>query len=97
MVDFSQNFVAFSNYMNFAYRTCSWHVKPEKLRPHLKRLGSSIVDLTPPNVRTKLVATLNAYSCNKITKLRPEFKFPAKIEMAFSQILAISTWSNELQ
>ena len=28
------------------------------------------------------------YSCNKI-KLRPEFKFPAKIEMAFSQMLAI--------
>ena len=28
---------------------------------------SSIVDLTPPNVRTKLVATQNAYSCNKIT------------------------------
>ena len=25
------------------------------------------------------------YSCNKIT---PEFKFPAKIEMAFSKILA---------
>ena len=27
------------------------------------------------------------YSCNK--KLRPEFKFPAKFEMASSQILAI--------
>ena len=31
------------------------------------------------------------YSCNKI-KLRPEFKFPAKIEMAFSQILAINSF-----
>ena len=26
--------------------------------------------------------------------LRPEFKFPAKIEMAYSQILAIRRWFN---
>ena len=29
--------------------------------------------------------------------LRPEFKFPAKIEMAFSQMLAIRSWYNKLQ
>ena len=28
--------------------------------------------------------------------IRSEFKFPAKIKMAFSQILAIRSWSNEL-
>ena len=32
-----------------------------------------------------------------IGQLRPEFKFPAKIEIAFSQMLAIRSWSNELQ
>ena len=32
------------------------------------------------------------YSCNKI--IRPEFKFPAKIQMAFSPIVAIRGWFN---
>ena len=66
--EISQNFGAFSKYMNFTYRTCSWHVKLklEKLRP-FEKTGVQQVNLTPPNVRTKLVATLNAYSCNKIT------------------------------
>ena len=34
------------------------------------------------------------YSCDKITKtcIMPAFKFAAKIEMAFSQILAIRGW-----
>ena len=40
----------------------------------------------------KLIAS---YSCNKITTTW--IKFPAKIEMAFSQMLAIRSWSNELQ
>ena len=29
--------------------------------------------------------------------LRPEFKYPVKIEMAFYQMLAIRSWSKELQ
>ena len=32
-----------------------------------------------------------------IRQLRPEFKFPTIIEMAFSQMLAIRSWFNELQ
>ena len=32
-----------------------------------------------------------------IRELQPEFKFPAKIETAFSQMLAIRSWSNEIQ
>ena len=47
------------------------------------------------------VTEFNCFVVSKCTAvisyLRPEFKFRAKIEIAFYQMLAIKSWSNELQ
>ena len=47
------------------------------------------LDSKSPFILSKL------YCCNNITTT--EFKFHAKVEMAFSQMLAIRSWSKELQ
>ena len=51
-----------------------------------------------PNFQNNDLGQFILYSGTAVIRyLRPEFKFPAKIEMAFSQMLAIRSSSNELQ
>ena len=79
---------------NFDKKNINWFVL-KLMCSKTKQLRISIAELKKDSDKIIYWFCRFSFLLGFVTKLRPEFKFTAKIELVFSQILVIRLWSNE--